>query len=1274
MKSAELLLKKALKLHGGASYEDAINAYDEVLLLSPALYDAYFNRGIALQSLGRVDEAIISYGRALSIMPNSAESHYNLGLIYVGKGRMNTAEACFKRAVECRNDYIEAINNLANVQKELGKLTQALENYSMVLKLNPDYAYAYNGMAGVLQEIGEVEEAIEYYSKALAIKEDYVVAHSNLLLALNYIDSKTPEEVFKEHTKFAEIHAEPLSKNILPYRCKLIEARKLRVGYISPDFRLHSVGFFVEPVLMNHNRQDFDIYCYSDVSVFDDVTRRIKSYATSWSDIYGISDEEVAELIRNDSIDILVDLAGHTGYNRMLVFARKPAPVQISWIGYPNTTGLKTMDYRIVDEYTDPQGMTDKYYAEKLLRFRNTFLCYMPDNRSPKVSSLPALDKGYITFGAFNKISKITPRAVELWASILKRVESSKILLKAKGLDEDNIRTKITKMFAEHGIDDSQIIFMSKTPDAAMHMEVYNTVDIALDTFPYNGTTTTCEALWMGVPVVVLQGATHASRVGVSILSNLRLNNLIAANDCEYVNMAVSLASKLSDLAKMRNSLRGVMKESPLFDYHYFVNQIEDIYKKTWVRYCENVRKDKVFIQDEISKAVQLHNDGKLYDAQYRYQKILKVEPDNADALHLLGTLKYQLKEYNCAVELISRALEVDPGSALFYFSLANTLADMGLQDKAKDCYEKALSILPDFGEAYFNFANLYSSLENYLEAENYYRKAILLGVNTAQAYFKIGSIKFKQGDGEEAIKNFNISAELEPTRAEIFFNMALVYQTLNKYNDAIECYKRVLLLNPNHVTAAYNLGVTFFLFRKLSEALIFFSQTVDIEPHHVDALNNLGNVYREWGMFEAAERFYKKALEVNPNSPYVWSNIIYLTNYKTGITLQDIFGEHLKYEKHLRLYSNQNKYSSLPDTQGRRIKIGYVSADFRRHSVSYFIESVLKNHDKKEFEVFCYSNAFISDEITEHIKHLVENWRGIYKMEDDDLENLIRSDSIDILVDLAGHTGLNNLSVFLRKPAPVQVHWIGYPNTTGLSTMDYRIVDSYTDPEGMTDQYYTEKLVRMPDCFLCYVPDKKSPDVEASGNMDIVFGSFNMALKINDYVIDVWSEILKRVPDAKILLKARYIDDPTLKGKIISLFDSKGITKERLKINTFENDTTSHLKIYSQVDIALDTFPYNGTTTTCEAIWMGVPVITLEGNDHRSRVGVSLLSNAGLKEFIAKDVDEYINIAVELANDRERLKILRKTLRNNLIDSPLMDVYKFTHNIENCYKSFLSR
>ncbi|TAN45966.1 MAG: tetratricopeptide repeat protein [Nitrospirae bacterium] len=1273
MGPAETALKRAFKLHKAGRFEDAVTAYGEALNLFPDSYEAHFNRGMALQSLGRLNEAVISYGRALSIMPDAAEAHYNLGIIYVEKGRMNAAEACFKRAVQSKADYIEAINNLANVQKEMGKLSQALENYSAVLRLSPDFAYAYNGMAGVLQETGDVETAIEYYAKALSIKEDYVIAHSNMLLALNYIDSKTPEEVFEEHLRFAAVHAGPLSKDILPYRCRPTEGRKLRIAYISPDFRCHSVGFFIEPVLMNHNKESFDIYCYSDVAVPDDVTRRIEGYATAWVDICGMSDEEVSERIRSDSIDILVDLAGHTGYNRILVFARKPAPVQISWIGYPNTTGLKTMDYRIVDGYTDPEGMTDPYYTEELIRLRNGFLCYLPNSASGGVGPLPALDKGHITFGSFNKISKITPRAVALWASILKRVENSRLLLKARGLDEKDMKAKIAAMFAGHGVDGSRIVFMSRTPDTASHLEVYNTVDIALDSFPYNGTTTTCEALWMGVPVIVMKGHTHAALVGVSILSNIKLHRLIAANDEEYINIAVSLASDLNALAETRLGIRGLMKGSPLFDYMTFTREIENVYRGVWGRYCKDVGRNNVVVQEEMAAAVQLHNAGKLYYAQNGYKDILKVEPDNADALHLLGTLKFQLKEYRAAVELISRAIELDPSSALFYFSLANIFAGMGLKDAAEDHYEKAISLEPDFGAAYFNLANLHLSAEDFDKARICYRKAIDLDLNPAQSYFNIGTIQFKQKHFEEAIKSFNTSARFEPGRAETFLNIALSYQELNKFPESVECYKKALALKPDYTLASFNFGVTLFLFGKLSEALICFSQVIDAEPDHVDALNNLGNVYRELGMFDASERFFRKAIEANPNLPHLWSNILYLKNFNPDITLQEMFVEHLKYEKHFGVPAHQKRPLSIPDMRGRRIRVGYVSADFRRHSVSYFFEPVLRNHDKGEFEIFCYSNGFLSDGTTVRIRQSAEHWRNIYKMDAGDAEDLIKGDGIDILVDLAGHTGFNSMNVFLRKPAPVQVSWIGYPNTTGLSTMDYRLVDKYTDPEGLTDGYNTEKLIRMPDSFLCYLPDRESPDVAVSEHGCMTFGSFNLTSKINAYVVEVWSEILKRTPGSKLLLKARYLDDATLTNRIISLFGSKGIPSERVRIAPFEKETAAHLKIYSQVDIALDTFPYNGTTTTCESIWMGVPLIALEGNDHRSRVGVSLLSNLGLQEFIAKSVDEYVNIAVRLAEDKEKLKTLRRTLRNTLMDSPLMNASGFTRKVEQYYKSFLS-
>jgi predicted O-linked N-acetylglucosamine transferase (SPINDLY family) len=368
----------------------------------------------------------------------------------------------------------------------------------------------------------------------------------------------------------------------------IAKQRPLRIGYVSPDFKQHSVAHFIEPVLAAHDKSKFEVFCYSNNLMTDEVTQRIQSACAHWRVIADQSDEVVAKQIRDDGIDILVDLAGHTPQNRLLVFARKPAPVQATWIGYPNTTGLTTMDYRITDAFADPVGDSDRFHTEKLIRLPECFSCFEAPRESPQVCALPALATGHITFGSFNNPLKFTPAVIEQWLHILKRVPNSRLVLKYQGLDSAFMSALLRAQFGAHGIAPQRLDILGKDVSQFDHMNRYNQIDIGLDPFPYNGTTTTCDALWMGVPVITLAGRSHVGRVGVSQLTNIGLPELIGHNEDDYVDIAVALANDLPRLAALRSGLRERLKASPLMDAPRLTRNLEAVYREMWKNHISN--------------------------------------------------------------------------------------------------------------------------------------------------------------------------------------------------------------------------------------------------------------------------------------------------------------------------------------------------------------------------------------------------------------------------------------------------------------------------------------------------------------------------------------------------------------------------------------------------------------------------------------------------------------------------------------------------------------
>jgi len=575
-------------LQGKGELDEAITCYQKAIQLNPNFYNAYYNLGNIFKDKGQLDEAMTCYQKAIELNPDFTGAYNNLGIILQDKGQLDEAITCYQKAIELNPDYVDAYNNLGIILQDKGQLDEAITCYQKAIELNPDYVDAYNNLGIILMDRGQLNEAEIYFRRALQIKPDYSIAYSNLLFYMNYNSQYDIQAIFSEHLLFAKKFAEPLSSAISPHTNEREPNRRLRIGYVSHDFRRHAVAYFIEPVLVAHNREHFEVFCYSDVLVSDDVTRRIQGYPDHWQTIVGISDERVAESIKKDNIDILIDLAGHTAKNRMLLFARKPAPIQVSWIGYLATTGLSTIDYKIVDNYTDPIGKTEQFYTEKLIRLPESFLCYLPDKDSPEVGPLPALSTGHITFGSFNNLVKVTPEVFTLWARVLNELPESRLILKWKSFSDETTCQYAINMFTERGISAERITLQLWDPSPE-HLKSYNLVDIGLDTFPFNGATTTCEALWMGVPVITLAGTAYHSRAGISLLSNVGLLELIAKTHDEYIGIAINLASDIEKLQLLRKSLRDRMSHSPLTDAKRFTANLEMCYRKMWENWCKSV-------------------------------------------------------------------------------------------------------------------------------------------------------------------------------------------------------------------------------------------------------------------------------------------------------------------------------------------------------------------------------------------------------------------------------------------------------------------------------------------------------------------------------------------------------------------------------------------------------------------------------------------------------------------------------------------------------------
>jgi protein O-GlcNAc transferase len=611
-------LGKALKDKG--ELDQAMAAWRKAIDLHPAFAEAHSNLGDALKTKGRLDEAIASIRHAIALNPNLPEAHNNLGSALKDKGRLDESIAACRQAIALRPGYAEAHNNLGNALKDHGQPDEAIAAFRKAISLNPNLSQAFSNLGNTLKDkdqydeaiaahrqaiavnpnlpeayvnlgnplgdIGQMDEAIALYRKALTLKPDLVEARSNLLFALLNHPGYDARAVAEEHRDWGRHHADPLLKSILPHNNDRDPDRPLRIGYVSPDFRDHAVSRFLLPLFRHHDHSACRIICYSDVPRPDAVTERLRACTDEWRDIVGLSDDRVAEQIRLDKIDILVDLAGHTAGNRLFVFARKPAPVQVTYLGYPATSGLSQIDYRLTDGFADPPGMTDALHTEKLWRLPDCNWCFAEPEDSPPVR--PSRADRPLHFGSFNKSTKASPVVMELWAAILKATPSSRMIFKSRGLGVQSVRSPIIDFFKSRGIPADRLDLWGSGQDNRTHLDAYNQMDIALDTFPYHGTTTTCDALWMGVPVVTLAGTSHVSRVSVSLLNCVGLPFLVAQSPDEYVSIAVRLANDLPRLAHLHRTLRDKMRASPLMDAPKFARNIEAAYRRMWRTWCES--------------------------------------------------------------------------------------------------------------------------------------------------------------------------------------------------------------------------------------------------------------------------------------------------------------------------------------------------------------------------------------------------------------------------------------------------------------------------------------------------------------------------------------------------------------------------------------------------------------------------------------------------------------------------------------------------------------
>jgi predicted O-linked N-acetylglucosamine transferase (SPINDLY family) len=1226
-------------------------------MVAPEDAGAHYNLANLYRSQGQLAQAIQAYHQSLSC-PASDEQHaqtaYNLGLTQVERRDYEAAETAYRQACSVNPRHVDAALNLATLLAGLGRLTEAGQYYENLLQRHPDDARIINNLASLYQDAGRTREALHLLQQAIDRQPDLPQPRSNRLMSLQYDLSATPEYLLAEaqawgHWATGRATRQPGITPKRHFRTRPAAA-PLRVGYVSADFCMHPVGLFLNATLTAHDPTRVTPILYSNGSPRDGITAQLVQAAQSkgggFREVRERDDLTLARQIQADEVDVLIDLAGHTGKSRLALFALRPSPVQIAWLGYFATTGLPAIDFILLDSCHAPPG-TEAGLTERIIRLPHNRFCYTPVSFAPEVSPSPCRVKGHITFGSFNNTAKLNEAVLTTWAAILHRVPDSHLIIKWRTLADVAYRQSLETFFKARGIDPGRLELRPMSVHRAL-LEQYADIDIQLDPFPFSGGHTSCESLWMGVPVITLPGTRIVSRQTFSFLAVMGLTELAASSAEDYVGRAVALAFDPVRLQGLRSTLRVRMQSSPLCDVTGFTRHLETALHQAF----DTVRRETALAR--ATEGVHLREQGKPVEERLAcYREAWRLAPEEAVfGANLASALSGAGQPEEA--ELVARqATRIQPARFEAWFNLGVALAAQQKETEAAEAYTHAAGLLPETSiqpdtqrvTVWQAAADAWSRGRHALEAARCYQSALKAAgpALTAQRAHLLGAL----GEMLEAIHHFP---------------------------EAETAYREALAITPDDPAQITNLGNALRALRRYDEARTCYERVLALRPDLAGAHTNLGTIFQGLGDNESAVACHRKALALDPGLAPVWSNLAAAMTYSLTHHPEAIREALAGFDRN---FTRSTEAIPSPDNTrkpDRRLKVGYVSPDFRKHAVAYFALPLIEGHHREAVEVFCYYNHLQQDEWTARFRARADHWRSVVTLSDEALARQIRQDGIDILVDLAGHTEGNRLLTFALKPAPVQVTWMGYVTTTGLSTMDWRVTHADADPPG-TESHYSEKLWRLPGTMWCYRPLPDMPAVTASPferKGYVTFGSFNRYSKNGPAVLAAWVNILERVAGSRLLL---CIPEGTVRQEIALFFGARGI--DPVRIDCFAKVSHADFwNLHGEVDIALDPFPFGGGTTTCETLWMGVPVVTVTGREggdfpprFASRLGQAFLYNLGLHELVAGSVGEYCDIAVRLARDPDRLRALRQGLRRRMAAAPLTDEARFVEEMEQAWR-----
>jgi predicted O-linked N-acetylglucosamine transferase (SPINDLY family) len=678
-------------------------------------------------------------------------------------------------------------------------------------------------------------------------------------------------------------------------------------------------------------------------------------------------------------------------------------------------------------------------------------------------------------------------------------------------------------------------------------------------------------------------------------------------------------------------------------------------------------------VTEALDLALKHHQAGRLAEAERIYRQILAAMPNQPDAWHRLGLLACHAGNPTFGVEAITRAISINPDDAAYYSNLGAAYQALGRTEEALKNHCLAVKINRNWPEGHFTLGLALVRANQLRDAAVALAETTRLAPQRPEPFNELGIVLARLGRMDEAADAFRQATRLRPEYADAYNNLGNVRLSQNRLDEAIGRYQKAIELKPNYYQAHAHLGIAYSRQGRTHESIVCLEHAVELQPNSADPQNNLGNALLVAGQLDRALGVFRTALKLDPNFAPAISNYLFALNYDPAIEPERLAEEHRTWAGRLEAgLPAPAGYDNAPEPD-RALRVAYVSPDFRRHPVSAFMLAALTQGNRSRMQTILLADVMVPDATTRRLESLADGWHDTTGMSHEQLAELVRREKIDVLVDLTGHTSGNRLGVMARRPAPVQVSYIGYPATTGLTSIQYLLTDDIVDPAG-EERLYTESLVRLPGGFSCYTPLDDAPAVSplpASGSGRITFGALQTLAKLNSQVLALWARVVRQVPGSRLLIARDVLTGPIAQAVADQLL-AAGLKPEDFELR-HEFPAGGHLALYREIDIALDPFPWSGHTTACEALWMGVPTVSLVGHRHAGRMVASVLSQAGLRDWLARDADEYVAIAARAAGDLDAMAALRSGMRQRMAASALCDAARFAGELEQAYRGMWS-